>query len=68
MLRGLGKSFYADYSRMESPDWVSLSDQELLERRISKLGLRLRAAVRKSGVMVKDVRRALRGSVMAGTK
>jgi hypothetical protein len=26
---------------MESPDWVSLSDPELLERRISKLGLRL---------------------------
>ena len=26
---------------MESPDWVSLSDQDLLERRISKLGLRL---------------------------
>jgi hypothetical protein len=26
---------------MESPDWVSLSDQDLLERRISKLGLKL---------------------------
>src|SRR5437764_12228567 len=26
---------------MEAADWVSLSDQELLERRISKLGLRL---------------------------
>ena len=26
---------------MESPDWVSLSDPDLLERRISKLGLRL---------------------------
>jgi hypothetical protein len=26
---------------MEPPDWVSLSDPELLERRISKLGLRL---------------------------
>src|SRR5947199_8419798 len=26
---------------MESPDWASLSDQDLLERRISKLGLRL---------------------------
>jgi hypothetical protein len=27
--------------RMESPDWVSLSDEQLLERRISTLGLRL---------------------------
>src|SRR5437773_10506057 len=26
---------------MEAADWVSLSDQDLLERRISKLGLRL---------------------------
>ena len=26
---------------MEATDWVSLSDQELLERRISTLGLRL---------------------------
>ena len=26
---------------MESPDWISLTDQDLLERRISKLGLRL---------------------------
>ena len=26
---------------MEAADWASLSDQELLERRISKLGLRL---------------------------
>lgn len=26
---------------MESPDWVSLSDEQLLERRISNLGLRL---------------------------
>src|ERR1043166_5155376 len=26
---------------MESPDWVSLTDEELLERRISKLGLKL---------------------------
>src|SRR5471032_474111 len=26
---------------MEAADWVSLSDQELLERRISRLGLRL---------------------------
>src|SRR5260370_26092509 len=26
---------------MESPDWVLWSDEELLERRISKLGLRL---------------------------
>src|SRR5712671_6092966 len=26
---------------METPDWASLSDQDLLERRISKLGLRL---------------------------
>src|SRR5205814_3213770 len=26
---------------METADWASLSDQELLERRISKLGLRL---------------------------
>src|SRR6266513_1969570 len=26
---------------MESPDWVSLSDQDLLEHRISKLGLKL---------------------------
>jgi len=26
---------------METPDWVSLGDEELLERRISKLGLRL---------------------------
>lgn len=26
---------------MEGADWASLSDQELLERRISKLGLRL---------------------------
>ncbi|MEY2556439.1 MAG: hypothetical protein QOF93_1583, partial [Verrucomicrobiota bacterium] len=26
---------------MESPDWASLSDEQLLERRISKLGLRL---------------------------
>jgi hypothetical protein len=26
---------------MESPDWIALTDQELLERRISKLGLRL---------------------------
>src|SRR5207253_4226004 len=28
---------------MEAADWASLSDQELLERRISKLGLRLEA-------------------------
>jgi hypothetical protein len=27
--------------KMEATDWVSLSDEELLERRISKLGLRL---------------------------
>jgi hypothetical protein len=27
---------------MEATDWASLSDQELLERRISKLGLRLK--------------------------
>ena len=26
---------------MEPADWTSLSDEELLERRISKLGLRL---------------------------
>src|ERR1051325_5885007 len=26
---------------MESPDWVSLTDEQLLERRISTLGLRL---------------------------
>jgi len=26
---------------MESPDWISLTDQDLLERRISKLGLKL---------------------------
>ena len=26
---------------MEAGEWASLSDQELLERRISKLGLRL---------------------------
>ena len=26
---------------MEAADWASLSDQELLERRISKLGLRI---------------------------
>jgi hypothetical protein len=26
---------------MEGPDWVSLSDEQLLERRISKLGLQL---------------------------
>jgi hypothetical protein len=26
---------------MEAADWASLSDQDLLERRISKLGLRL---------------------------
>jgi hypothetical protein len=26
---------------MEAADWASLSDQELLERRISKIGLRL---------------------------
>jgi hypothetical protein len=26
---------------MESPDWISLTDQDLLERRISKLGLRI---------------------------
>ena len=26
---------------MEAADWASLSDEELLERRISKLGLRL---------------------------
>ena len=26
---------------METPDWASLSDQDLLERRISKLGLTL---------------------------
>jgi hypothetical protein len=26
---------------MEAADWASLSDQELLERRISKFGLRL---------------------------
>jgi hypothetical protein len=26
---------------MEAADWASLSDQELLERRISRLGLRL---------------------------
>ena len=26
---------------MEATDWVSLSDEELLERRISTLGLRL---------------------------
>jgi len=28
---------------MEAADWASLSDQDLLERRISKLGLRLEA-------------------------
>jgi hypothetical protein len=28
---------------MEADDWASLTDQELLERRISKLGLRLDA-------------------------
>jgi hypothetical protein len=27
---------------MEAGDWASLSDRDLLERRISKLGLRLR--------------------------
>src|SRR5215211_3534759 len=27
--------------QMEAPDWASLSDSELLERRISSLGLRL---------------------------
>jgi hypothetical protein len=26
---------------METPDWVSLGDEELLERRISTLGLKL---------------------------
>ena len=26
---------------MESPDWASLSDDELLERKISQLGLKL---------------------------
>jgi hypothetical protein len=32
-----------DYTmrEMEAADWASLSDQDLLERRISKLGLRL---------------------------
>src|SRR5207237_8935238 len=35
-------SFPSDNVReMEPVDWASLSDQELLERRISKLGLRL---------------------------
>jgi hypothetical protein len=29
---------------MEAADWVSLGDEELLERRISKLGLRLEGA------------------------
>ena len=28
-------------AEIEADDWASLSDQELLERRISKLGLRL---------------------------
>jgi len=27
--------------RMDSPDWSSLSDDELLERKISRLGLKL---------------------------
>ncbi len=36
-------AFRAGYTmrQMESADWASLSDQELLERRISTLGLRL---------------------------
>jgi hypothetical protein len=34
---------------MDAADWASLSDQELLERRISKLGLRARHLNRSSG-------------------
>jgi hypothetical protein len=30
---------------MEAADWASLSDQDLLERRISKLGLRLEGTI-----------------------
>ena len=39
---GRDSAFLGDTLReMEAADWASLSDQELLERRISKLGLRL---------------------------
>ena len=32
---------------MEAADWVSLGDEELLERRISKLGLKLKGTALK---------------------
>jgi len=36
---------------MEVADWASLSDEELLERRISTLGLRLEGTALKSLVL-----------------
>src|SRR6266516_4945814 len=42
LVRRRDSAFLDDTVReMDVPDWASLSDQELLERRISKLGLRL---------------------------
>src|SRR5204862_4148613 len=41
-LRKRERAFLGDIVReMEAADWASLSDEDLLERRISKLGLRL---------------------------
>jgi len=41
-LRRRDRAFHGDTVReMEAADWASLSDEQLLERRISKLGLRL---------------------------
>jgi len=41
-MRRRDRGFPGDTVReMEAADWASLSDQDLLERRISKLGLRL---------------------------
>ncbi len=44
---------------MEADDWASLSDQELLERRISKLGLRLEGTTARTAHPA-TLRRALR--------
>ncbi len=40
-LRDSGRAHADTVRAMDAVDWASLSDQELLERRISRLGLRL---------------------------
>jgi hypothetical protein len=44
---------------MEVPDWAALTDEQLLERRISKLGLRFEATLRRfSSLKIARIRRS----------